>query len=1203
MATLRELIIKVSANSQSFQTEIARASRMGQDYYKTMQNGGRQAAIAAKESQKALSELTDGFASAGRAATAAAAAFATGKLVQIADQWNSVNARLKQASVSSNDFTLSQTRLMAISQSTGTAFTDNANLFSRAAASMREFGYSSDEVLKITEAVSTGLKLSGASTEESSSVITQFSQALAQGVLRGEEFNAVNESGDRVIRALAAGMGVARKDLKAMADQGQLTIDKVVPALISQLGVLQGEFSALPPTVSGSMQKVTNSFMAWVGGVNQATGATDALSGGLDGLAGTLDSLTSSAVSGALSDVADNMSLVTTAAGGLVGIGLARYLGGIVTSATSATGALISAAKSEVALAVAQEKAAQSSVAASRAAVYRAQQALQSAKSADVQAAQQERVAAAEARVTAAQGRLTTALTTGTAAEKVRARTALERAQAGLVAAKNADAQAIAERKLAAAQSALGRNIAGRVSAQNNLNSVTSVGTRLMSGALGLIGGIPGLVMLGAGAWYAVYQNQNQEQARKSAQEYASTIQEVSDSSKTMTLTEASDNEDKARKSLKEQNRLISEQSSKVKALKEDIAGYQYMLANRGPTTSGGFMINHLTSVEAATKGLASATESLAVEQERLTQLQDKAQEIQRVLEGIEHRRVVLIRQQAAEQNAAYQSLIIMNGQHTEFNRLLGLGNQLLMERQGLVNVPMRMPQADLTSQQANALEKSRQDLELSKLKGEAKERARLGYAADELGLKDEPQFKTNRDLYINQGLAKWQNDESNKPTRKAPKSEEVKAAEKTEDVYKRLIKQQEEQIALGSQNTELAKVKYQVTQGELASLEQAKKETILHNAALIDQKNIAEQLKTFREGLADSNAAARDRGNIDFLGAGMGDKARDRMKEMADIRTDFLKQQQDLQRDFSRGEISEDLYKQQTEALQAALAERLAIQEEYYKKTDEQQSDWRAGISDSLMNYADQVSDLSSMAASATSEILDATTNSISNNLTNVLTGAASFKDGMSNIFSSLGETVIKTLIQMATQALITKAIMASFGGGAGGLFGSLFGGASGAASVGSAIQSAGANFSFNALGGVYDSPSLSAYSGGVYSTPQYFAFAKGAGVFGEAGPEAIMPLTRGADGSLGVRAVGRQSQAVQDAARQIEAQPRIAVSVDARSTFTGQPDDATMLAVDRRNAALERRIINTLTAEVNNPQKKFGRAIYSNLQPKKPR
>ncbi len=182
---------------------------------------------------------------------------------------------------------------------------------------------------------------------------------------------------------------------------------------------------------------------------------------------------------------------------------------------------------------------------------------LQSAKSADVQAAQQERVAAAEARVTAAQGRLTTALRHRDSCRKSTSTNSSGAGSGWACGCKNADAQAIAERKLAAAQSALGRNIAGRVSAQNTLNSVTSVGTRLMSGALGLIGGIPGLVMLGAGAWYAVYQNQ--EQARKSAQEYASTIQEVSDRSKTMTLTEASDNEDKARKSLKEQNRLISE--------------------------------------------------------------------------------------------------------------------------------------------------------------------------------------------------------------------------------------------------------------------------------------------------------------------------------------------------------------------------------------------------------------------------------------------------------------------------------------------------------------------------------------------------------------------------------------------------------------------------------------------------------------------
>ena len=58
------------------------------------------------------------------------------------------------------------------------------------------------------------------------------------------------------------------------------------------------------------------------------------------------------------------------------------------------------------------------------------------------------------------------------------------------------------------------------------------------------------------------------------------------------------------------------------------------------------------------------------------------------------------------------------------------------------------------------------------------------------------------------------------------------------------------------------------------------------------------------------------------------------------------------------------------------------------------------------------------------------------------------------------------------------------------------------------------------NATGGVYNSPSLHAYSGGVYDKPQVFAFAKGIGIFGEAGPEAILPLKRTSSGELGVKA-----------------------------------------------------------------------------------
>ncbi|MFX0565591.1 phage tail tape measure protein [Kosakonia cowanii] len=1099
MATLRELIIKISADSSSFQSEITRASRMGSDYYRTMQAGGRQAAAAAKESERALSDLTNGFASAGKAAAAAAAAFATGKLVQIADEWNSVNARLQQASASADDFATSQRQLMEISQRTGTAFSDNASLFARAAASMREYGYSSEEVLKITEAVSTGLKLSGASTQESSSVITQFSQALAQGVLRGEEFNAVNESGDRVIRALATGMGVARKDLKSMADQGKLTIDKVVPALMSQLGALQGEFATMPQTVSGSLQKVTNSFMGWVGGVNAATGATDALSGGLDGVAQTLDSFTSSAVSGALSDVADNMSVITTVAGALVGVGLAKYLSGIVTSATSATGALLSAAKSEVALAVAQDRAAQSAVAASRADVYRAQQALQRAKGADVQAAQQEKIAAAEAKVTAAQGRLTAALAGGTATEKVRARAALERAQAGLAAAKNADVQAVAERRLAQAEAARDRNLANRVSTQSNLNSVTAVGSRLMSSALGVIGGIPGLVMLGAGAWYAAYQNQ--EQARRSAQEYGRTIDEVSQKIKQMSLPEASDNADKSKKALDEQNRLIDEQKSKVESLKKQIAGSQYLISNPGPMTKGGFMINHLTSLNTVTDELSTATGQLSVEQERLAQMQGKAASIQKILEDIERRRNDAIREQAWRQNAAYQSLLMMNGQHEKFNQLLGLGNQLLMARQGMTLAPLRVPQAEASQAQTEALEKSRRELALSRLKGEAKERARLGYAADELGLTADPQFQTNRLEYINNGLEEWRNNEANKKQPKGPKTDEEKAA----DAYKRMIKQQKEQIALQGQSTELARVKYQVVEGELSTLDKAQKAELMRNAALIDQVKLREQLRNYEANLAESNASARAANDAQLIGYGQGTRFRERMQEQFNIRKEFEQKNTELLRQRQAGDIDETFYQQGLALNKRYLEERLRDQEGYYTASDAQRGDWLTGMSEGYANWVDEATDYSAMAADGMKQAMGGAVTTITDMLNGNLD---SWKDWGMNVLKIIETVLVNMMVANAASSL-----------------GSLFSfGASSAAtaSSGTAIQSAASNFTFNAAGGVYDSPSLSAYSNGIYQTPQLFAFAKGAGVFGEAGPEAIMPLTRAPNGDLAVRAVG---------------------------------------------------------------------------------
>lgn len=1027
MATLRELIIKISANSQSFQSEISRASRMGNDYYRVMQTGGRQAAAASRETQRALAEVTNQINTAKSSALgmagAFAGAFATGHLISLADEWSSVNARLKQASQSSDDFTESQRALMDISQRTGTAFSDNASLFARSAASMREYGYSSQQVLDVTEAISTGLKLSGASTAEASSVITQFSQALAQGVLRGEEFNSVNENGDRVIRALAAGMGVARKDLKAMADQGLLTADKVVPALISQLGTMRGEFEAMPQTVSAATTKIENAFMAWVGGANEATGATATLVSVMNG-------------------VADNIDTVAAAAGVLASIGGARYLGGKLSDLGSETANLIEARKNEIALAAARAES----------------------------ATQSQRKAAADA----------------LAAER-----AYQLAQSELALAKNTNAEALATQNaiakrqaMIAANAALVQSNRAVATSQEALNKMTSAMNLVKAGASGLlslVGGIPGILMLGAGAWYAMYQKQ--EQARESAIQYASTLDEVVEKSKQMSpaqikgaIADAGDSIDALKRKL---NDLRDQQDSASASIKQytDLAK-QFGVEN---DTNNGYVINAIKYQREYDK----ISRDIAETTSRLNQTISN----QNKLQGEAINKTVEMAGAVGSLTEMYDRLNKVTKQYTPVSPPKYAGPVL----------------PALDSKQQQAIEKAQRQLELSGLQGLDKARKQAEFDASDLNL---PAGWREKYVSMEVESARQLQAIRDSSRHKGGKSD----AEKTVDTYDKLIKQQKEQIALAGQNTELAKLKYQVSQGELATLTESQKQTLLQNAALIDQQKIREQLRNYEANLADSNASSRAANEAQLIGYGQGSRFRERLQEQFNIRKEFEEKNTDLLRQRQAGDIDEAFYQEALALNKRYLDERLRDQEGFYAASDAQRIDWTAGMREGFANWADTASDYASQSA----DLVNNTMSGLVGNISEALAGnKVDWEDWSKSVLASMQKIILN--------AMIVNSLQSSMGGS--GFLGGLFGGSAGGSTPSGSYNSAASGLQLNAKGGAYASASLSAYSNSIVRSPTYFAFAKGAGLMGEAGPEAIMPLTRSADGSLGVRVTGAQT------------------------------------------------------------------------------
>lgn len=1019
MATLRELIIKISANSSSFQTEISRASRMGTDYYRTMEQGGKKAAAATRETQRSLADLNSQLAtvrsSAAGLAGAWAGAFATHQLIQFADTWNQLNGRLRLASSSSEDYVESQRVLMEISQRTGTSLEANSNLYSRIAQSLRDAGYASADVAKVTETVATSLKLSGASTEEASSVITQLSQALGSGVLRGEEFNSIMENGGRLAKLLADGLGTTVGGLRNMANNGELTTDKIVP-LLTNVEILRKEFDTLPASVSGSAQKVQNAFLAWVGGANDAVGASSTLSGVLDGLANNID------------DVANT-------AGILVGVGLARYFGNMVGSVGQSTRAVLANTAAEVALAQAQVRGAQVSVAAGRQAVYRAQQAR--------------------------------------------------------AAATSIEAQIVAERNLAAAQASLNTALAGRASAVNNLTNTASVMSRLGSGVLGILGGWPGVIIGAGAAMYGLYQHT--QQVHKEAVGFANNLDEINGKLQQMSVLGLRSTAADARTSLQAQKQDLADLDSQIAKVKESQAGLALIQEKYNKSPRLTYLNTFMDQADITEKNISLT--------DRLSQLEFEREKVAARIAATQ--KLVNEASDLATQRAIQQAgaISILNGAY----RLLNQTMAVIPTVEPKFVSPV-VPVSNATPQQQTALERARRDNETASLSGLEKLHQQHVYEAEDLKLTGAlyTQYIYNKDQAAKKDAAAAEAKKTSTAASNAQSKAEREAASTAEQYSRKMadlsvaIDVQRVRATEGEKASDLYAASHQAgtkwtdeqRRAIQASSTELAKWTQKADENVRKQREQADALKD----LTEAARKFRDEATLTTETRGMSDRQRSRFDET-----------QQIDRVFAKTDGGTEAIAQRAAALDAL--------DKKYKAIAASEADWTAGAEKGFKNWFDTASDYSSQTADL-----------VNNSMTGLIGNISDALSGNKVDWEDWSKSVLASMQKIILNAMLVNSLKSAGGGGLFGSLGGLFGGgdATSAGSTPSGAYSGAASGLKFAKGGVFDSPNLSHFSNSIISSPTMFKFAKGDGLMGEAGPEAVMPLTRTPNGTLGVRMVG---------------------------------------------------------------------------------
>ncbi|VGQ11698.1 hypothetical protein SB5439_04984 [Klebsiella variicola] len=984
---------------------------MGADYYKTMENGGRKAAAASRESERALSSISSQLNSvksaAGGLAGAFAGAFATTQLIHYADTWTQLSSRLKLASASASDFSISQRALMDISQRTGTSLEANTNMFSRMAKAMQQLGYTASDTAKVTELVATTLRLSGAGASESASVITQFGQAMASGVLRGDEFNSIMENGGRFAQALADGLGVTIGQLRAMAMAGQLTTDRVMPALLGQLTQVRAEGETMGATVSASVQRIENAFLAWVGTANQASGVTAAIGGILDGLA-------------------EHMDGVATAAGALVAAGIVKTLGSWTSSTFAATKATIAAQREELALAAAQAK---------------------GATTARIRAEAAVKLAAAQREAAAGTEKATMALETQIKAQ-VRATEAR----------------------------------AAEAAAASRFNSMTSVAGRLGSGLLSAVGGIPGIIMGIATAWAYVYEKN--EQARQSALDYGKSLLDVKPPSG-LSITAGADTEETITKTavaMRVQQEEISSLNDDISRLTSKTDDYKRALQSAG---EGSYAYNE-------------AQEELSDIYDELHNKTERRDALLKTLKVTEDQHSLSLRESAAAANAYTNALLNMTGQGAAFKKTLDGINSSLQVNQEIAGAgpgPFRVKQAPVSAKDQDTLTQKQNSAELAGLTGLSRVRRQAQIDLQKMG-----KTGVENSTYIAQ-YTKAMEDEYNNTQKLAAASKAATAANREAKKEKTEAERATENYTrkMADLTTEIEVQKVRVDEGEKAArlyaashengakfsedqvkalrkeAEELEKWKIKADAATKTRQDQAEALKKLIEAKQkyDQDTNVSDNTRV------MGSKQRDQYT-----------QQQDIDRVYEQSDKGAEATKAHQDALEAL--------DKKFKSMQAAEADWLSGAQQGLVDWVENASNYSQQAASAVKGAMDG----LVNNITDMLNGnKASWKDWASSVLQSIE----KILLNMAiVQGLKSLGNAMSGMGGAWGTFGT-------------ALASAAA-----AKGDVFSGPGIHAYSNSIVSRPTTFAFAKGAGLMGEAGPEAVMPLVRGSNGRLGVTSTG---------------------------------------------------------------------------------
>jgi tape measure domain-containing protein len=227
---------------------------------------------------------------------AVGAGLAVREITRLLDSYTNLQNKLRTTGLEGQNLNRVWKELLSISNQTRTSMEGTVTVYSRLASSAKALGQSESDQLNFMRSLNTAVALSGATAMEAEGALIQLAQGIGAGALRGQELNSQLEQLPLVADVIAKQLGVARGQLRGLAEDGKITADVVFSAFKNAREELADRFAKSLPTIGQSFQVFKNQVMDAAGEIDKQLGVSTTVSQAILVLAKNVPSLVGAVV-------------------------------------------------------------------------------------------------------------------------------------------------------------------------------------------------------------------------------------------------------------------------------------------------------------------------------------------------------------------------------------------------------------------------------------------------------------------------------------------------------------------------------------------------------------------------------------------------------------------------------------------------------------------------------------------------------------------------------------------------------------------------------------------------------------------------------------------------------------------------------------------------------------------------------------------